>query len=85
MEHALDPRQMEHLLPFFAVMFGIVGVALPAICFSMVRKIAAENESLAGVVAIGATLVCITGMCVAGVLSLALIGWLPTPAELLAM
>ena len=82
MQSNLTNQQIEFVAPVIAIVFGLLGVALPAIGFSMVRKVISEHETMAGIMLVCVTVICVVGLAVGGVVILALIGWLPSPAEL---
>jgi len=81
MQSNLTHQQLEDLIPIIAIVFGIAGLCLPAIGFSAVRKVMAEHENMAGLMLASVTAVCITGLLVGAAIILALMGWLPSPAE----
>lgn len=81
----LDGRQLENLIPMIAMIFGIVGVALPAIVFSQARRIIRDHEHLAGLMVGVGAVITIIGLMIGGTVVLALIGWLPSPTELMSL
>lgn len=83
MQSNLTNAQIATMIPIVAIVSAIAGIGLPAIGFNVVRKVIAENESMAGIMLVCVTVVCVTGLLVGAAVILALIGWLPSPLEFL--
>ncbi len=79
---SISANELENLLPFFCIIFGIFGIALPIVILRFVKSMVRENEAVAGPVMFGGTVICLAGILVGGVTFLALIGWLPSPTGL---
>lgn len=82
MHSSLGMNQLDEMIPVIAIIFGVVGIVLPAIGLGTVKKVLTENETMAGIILVCVTLICLTGMVVGGAIILAMIGWLPSPAAL---
>lgn len=79
----LDHHQLESLIPLIVITLGIMGVVLPALTLNFTRRVMREQEHLTGPAIAGASLITIAGLIVGGIVVLALIGWLPSPRELI--
>ena len=66
-------------LPLVAVTLGILGIALPATALFTARKWSESRPDLAGALLGGAIFVSVVSILVAGVITLASMGWLPPP------
>ena len=78
-----EHRQLDDMIGLIAIVLGIFGAALPGIVFTFARKVMREQEHLAGAAIGGAVLVSVVGLLVAGLIVLAVTGWLPSPREFL--
>jgi len=72
---------MGEFIPIAAIVLGILGIGVPTSVFSIARKWTENRPELTGTGIASAAFVSIVSLIIAGILLLAVWGWLPPPTE----